>query len=282
MDDNNPELVFEKREVSEGQLQKAEMWEEMMNGVPEFAENNFGIAEPGNDYYGEASEVQDEIAEEDGAGEYDQGVKDAMALMNYALNAAARELGVETVVQGVKSFAFSGEGDPIAALYKHLGVNTPEEREDIREEQAVVAPGEAELREVAEVPSQNKSKEGAIKAIEDMKELIAEVEGADPKYNQLRQEAEAAGKGYFEYAVSKFGTQGLTELFQVLGTQKVEKDETGEVEEKEEKDAVRDEVERRDDDRIGTGGEEEKEEQEDDRDGELAKRETLNPEILRK
>ncbi len=53
-----------------------------------------------------------------------------------------------------------------------------------------------------------------------MQELILEVEGADPRYEELRAGARAAGKGYFEYAVSSFGTRGLTELFQVLSAQR--------------------------------------------------------------
>ena len=61
-------------------------------------------------------------------------------------------------------------------------------------------------------------------SIEDMKELIAEVEGADPRYEALREGARSAGKGYFEFAVSEYGVRGLTELFAVLGRQR-EKDE---------------------------------------------------------
>ena len=57
-----------------------------------------------------------------------------------------------------------------------------------------------------------------------MKELIAEVEGADPRYEALREGARSAGKGYFEFAVSEYGVRGLTELFAVLGRQR-EKDE---------------------------------------------------------
>ena len=82
-------------------------------------------------------------------------------------------------------------------------------------------PQEADFYENSEVApaTKNRSLEGAFKAIEDMKELIAEVEGADPRYEQLRQEARAAGKGYFEYAVGSSTNRGLTDLFNTLAAQ---------------------------------------------------------------
>ena len=57
-----------------------------------------------------------------------------------------------------------------------------------------------------------------------MKELIAEVESADPRYEELRTAAKAYGKGYFEYAVKNYGLRGLTELFSVLADQKEKKE----------------------------------------------------------
>ena len=98
-----------------------------------------------------------------------------------------------------------------------------------------------------------------------MKELIMEVEGADPRYEELRAGARAAGKGYFEYAVSSYGTRGLTELFQALSAQK-EKAETEEEKPKEEEE-----------DLFGVKKTEETEETE-----EAEKPEALNPEILNK
>ena len=193
-------------ELSGEQAAKAGEWEAAMSDdVPEFSGEQFGNQPSG-----------DEIENTD---EYDAGLADAAALINYGLNAAARNLGVETVIQKIKTFDATGSSNPIGDLYKHLGLDAPGDRKDLRNEAIAAAPSEIEMRESINAPTEKRSYEGAFQAIDDMKELILEVEGADPKYDELRQGARAAGKGYFEYAVSSFGTQGLVELFKVLGEQ---------------------------------------------------------------
>ena len=222
MDENN----FEKF-PSGGNIERAVPEEQdfgvAMNGVgaavPEFAGEQFGIANMGNEYYGEGG---DSIEEQNA--ERNEGIADAAALINYGLNAAARNIGVELLVQKIKSFDASGMEDPIKGFYKYLGIDNSEERKDLREENMAAKPSETEFREGVNAPSREKSVEGAFAAIEDMKELIAEVEGADPRYEALREGARSAGKGYFEFAVSEYGVRGLTELFAVLGRQR-EKDE---------------------------------------------------------
>ena len=52
------------------------------------------------------------------------------------------------------------------------------------------------------------------------------MEGADPRYEVLREGARSAGKGYFEFAVSEYGVRELTELFAVLGQQREKEKET--------------------------------------------------------
>lgn len=257
MDENNN---FEKfpgtAEVSEEQIAKAAEWEDAMgSGVPEFQgeEGKFGVAHEGNDYYGEAAkstggDVATEsvagdmsaMAETDGLAantdsaaepgeEYNAGITDAAALINYGLNAAARDLGVETVIQKLKGFDASGREDPIKDFFEYMGVDTPAEYKEVDEEAAAAAFGEEAFRDGVNGSSKQKSVEGAFKAIEDMKELIGEVEGADPRYEELRAGAKSAGKGYFEYAVSSFGTQGLVELFQVLASQREKHEKEAEV-----------------------------------------------------
>ena len=185
-------------------------------GVPEFAGDKFGMANETNEYYGET--VEDE--------EYDDDMANASALINYGLNAASREMGVEAVMQGIKSFDSAGSDDPIGDLFRHLGVNTNEELDDIKDESYVSAPEETEFRNESGMPKEvKKTKEGAFKAIEDMKELISEVEGADPRYDELRHNARSAGMGYFEYAVKDFGVRSLVELFDVLREQREQADE---------------------------------------------------------
>ena len=200
-------------------------------------EKNFGVASESNDFYGEAvsSGVEMTDGEKDGDGttnEYNRGIADAAALINYGLNAACRELGVETVVQKIKSFDVSGREDPVKDFYEYLGVDTPKELKDVQDEGMAAKPSENEFREDVNAPTQKKSMEGAFEAFQDMKELIAEVEGADPKYEELRQGAKAAGKGYFEYAVSSYGIRGLTELFKVLSKQREKTEEEDDVKDK--------------------------------------------------
>jgi len=137
---------------------------------------------------------------------------------------------------------------------------------------------------------QNRSYEGAFQALNDMKELIGEVEGADPRYEELREGARKAGKGYFEYAVSSYGTQGLTELFSALATQKEKTGGSAGVElngEAElddgvggEKRIMEDETEAELADGILDVSAEDKAIEKELKDGSL-ERETLNPEILK-
>ena len=78
----------------------------------------------------------------------------------------------------------------------------------------------------------NRTNAGAFKAIEDMKELVAGVEGADPLYEELRNNARSAGMGCFEYAVKDYGVRGLTELFKVLSEQKKKAEEEAKMRER--------------------------------------------------
>ncbi len=269
----NGENKFEKfpggnpGEVSAEQMAKAERWESAMeNGVPNYTgEQQFGVANENNEFYGEAA------ADEAEAGEaYDKGISDAAALINYGLNAAAREKGVEYVVQTIRNFNAFGSEDPIKKLFSELGVDTPEEKRNIQEEDLATKENMEEFRGGVNAPSQTKSIEGALKAIEDMKELIAEVEVADPRYEELRAGAKAAGKGYFEYAVSAFGTQDLTTLFKVLAMQREKvADKNEELKKPEEEGAKVQE---------GADNLEKTENKPED----VLNRETLNPEIIQK
>lgn len=194
----------------EGDFEKA-----MQSGVPEFAGEQFGVANEKNDYYGESIGTS-----EDGE-EFNKAVANAASIINYGMDAASRELGVEQVVQRINDFDPSGSSDPIGDLYLHLGIDTAEERKNVRDEATAAAPVEAAFRDSVNAPvTMNRTNTGAFKAIEDMKELVAGVEGADPLYEELRNNAKSAGMGYFEYAVKDYGVRGLTELFKVLSEQK--------------------------------------------------------------
>ena len=192
----------------------------MAEGVPEFAGNQFGIAKEENKYYGETVDESNDSELSD----YNEGLSDAASLVNYGLDAVAREKGVETVVQGIKNFDATGSENPLRDLYIHLGIDTTKELDDTSDESLATKTAREHFRNEYNMPrSQRKSREGVVKAIQDMKELISEVEGADPRYEELRSAARAYGKGYFEYAVKDFGLRGLTDLFGTLAKQHEEK-----------------------------------------------------------
>ena len=202
------------------------------SGVPPFAGENFGTAHEGNDYYGESVDNSESEADEPES-DYNEGVASAASLINYGLDGVAREKGVEAVVQGIKSFDATGSENPLRDLYDHLGIDTKEGFKDVREESMASKAQRMRFRDEYNMPkTEKRSREGMLKAIADMKELIAEVESADPRYEELRTAAKAYGKGYFEYAVKNYGLRGLTELFSVLADQK-EKKEKQEEESKE-------------------------------------------------
>lgn len=192
-------------------------------GVPPFGGERLGSAYQDNNFYGET--IEENGTETD----YNNSIADAASIINYGLDAIARQKGpggVEEVVQGIKSFNVAGSDNPIRDLYNHLGINTKEDFKDAQEESAATRYLKDQFRKEYSAPkTDRKSLEGAIKAIEDMKELITEVEGADPRYEEIRMGARAYGKGYFEYAIKDYGVQGLTELFTVLTNQK-KKEET--------------------------------------------------------
>ena len=276
MDDNNFEQYpgFKVEGAGEREVTPDEDFAKSFeSGVPPFAgeqggemqyeqsgETQYGQAAEENLYYGEA---KDDLEMGNTGEQYDAGIADAAALINYGLDAAARELGVEVVVQKIKGFDASGRENPIGDLFKELGVNTPEGAESVQKEDAAAASDVLKFRSGVNNPGQRRSYEGALKALDDMKELISEVEGADPRYESLREGARTAGKGYFEYAVNEFGSRGLTELFGVLAEQREKADEV----EKNDNEAEKEDVET----------EEDKELFNEDR-----REESLNPEILRK
>lgn len=236
MDNNNPENKFEKFPVAgekppvpAGEKAPVQNNFDMGENVPPFKGEQFGAASPDNQYYGES--VDDNKKEEEK--QYNEGVSDAAALINYGLDAAARQFGVETVVQKIKGFDASGSKDPIGDLFRELGIDTKQERKELKAENEVAEASQEEFRENVDVQEVNKSVDGALKAIADMKELIGEVEGADPRYEELRENAKKAGMGYFDYAVNSYDTRSLAKLFEVLNDQREKKEEEPEQEKNE-------------------------------------------------
>jgi len=207
---------------------RAEEWQNAMNqdDVPAFA-GDVSMNQENSD-----SGISEEATPEADVESFDNnGLSDAASIINYGLNAAAREYGVETVVQKIKSFDPTGSENPIRDFFLYLGVDTPSEVNDVRIEREAARFKEADFYDNSPAAplTKKRSPEGAFKAIKDMKELILEVEGADPRYAQLREEAKAAGKGYFEHAVGSKVNRGLTDLFDALAAQpKIEEPENPE------------------------------------------------------
>ena len=198
-------------EVTKEGLERAAAWEQAMTDAPAFAGNNFGqptTPETPNDTNLETEN-------------HDENIADASAILNYGLNAAAREKGVDAVVNTIKNFVYKGQGDPIIQLLTELGIDTPKEFSELRDESRAIKSDENTFRnESVNAPATlNKSVQGALNAIQDFKLLITEVESS-PEYNNLRSEALKNGKSIYGEAVSDYNVHDLTTLFNALSAQK--------------------------------------------------------------
>ena len=201
-------------EVNQEGLAREAEWNNVMNDAPEFSGNQFGETTPPTPESPYEPTTEQSI---DNQLERDDNIADASAIINYGLNAAAREKGVEPTIQAINNFVPNGNENPIKQLLGELGINTGAEIKDLVEESHATKPDENAFRnENINAPNtMNKSQEGALNAIKEVKELVAEVQ-TSPAYANLRAEAMHAGKGIFEYAVSKSGVRDLTILFSSL------------------------------------------------------------------
>ena len=234
MDDNNLEKdpwanignmppgsnQFENGEVSPENLARSEQWESAMSDAPEF-NDNLTPETPATIPMGISSETPTEAPLETSAEARDENIADAAAIINYGLNAAAREIGVEAVIQKIKNFVPNNTEDPIKQLFDELGIDTKEEISDtIYESRAIKKEEDIFRNESINAPAKmEQSQNGALDAIQKVKELITEVEDS-PDYADLRADALKNGKGIFENAVSKYAVRDLTVLFDALSEQK--------------------------------------------------------------
>lgn len=189
----NPETLNAPEAPNPARVAESNAWAEAMQDAPEMAEAS-------------ANEDTEQI----------ESINDAAALVNYGVDALVREVGIGTVIEGIKRLDTTNSENPIRDLFELVGVDTPEETDDVRDEARAARPAVAEFREKNGLPVTKRTPEGAKQAIIAMKELIAEVEVADPAYNELRLGARAMGKGYFDYAVTGIEKPGLTDLLNVL------------------------------------------------------------------
>ena len=124
MDDNSFESYPGERLnpiSSEEALARADAWQSAMSAedTPPFTGDDFISLESVSSEATAPEEPSDIEAMNN------KGLMDAAAIVNYGLNAAAKQYGVETVVQRIKSFNASGSADPVKDLLISLGVDTP-------------------------------------------------------------------------------------------------------------------------------------------------------------
>lgn len=197
MDDN----TFEKMPGASAENNaRADEFEETMSNAPDFAGNQ--------------SEEAGETFDEDIAG--------AASLITYGVNAATSEMGLDYVINTIERFDASSSENPLKDFYKSMGINTKEEREEMRDERKGVKSKEQGYFASSPngKPIKKPSKEGMVQAVKDLKELIRETQ-IDPKYKELRDGASAMGVSIFKYAVKDYGKQDYVTLMKVLAEQRI-------------------------------------------------------------
>ena len=209
-------------EVSAEGLAREKAWNDAMRDAPEFAGNTTPFYTQIETFPEVASPESNDAAQEPGE-ERDESISGAADIIKYGLNAAAKEYGVEVVIQTINNFVPNGQENPIRQLFRQLGVDSKTEVNDVREEARAAQPrlNEFITEDINAPTTLNKSNSGAMNAIKEVKELVAEVQ-TSPDYALLRAEAMKFGKGVFEYAVYKYNVRDLTVLFDALSEYKKE------------------------------------------------------------
>ena len=209
-------------EINPEDLERAAQWESALSDMPESINNptfNTPDLSPREPLIEEPS-IENSPLEE--SPDRDKNIANANLINKYSeLNAAAREKGVETVIQAIKNFVPNGTEDPIKQLLFELGFDDKAEISDLNKESRAIKSEENNyLHENVNAPvTTNKSTSDALKAISEVKNLIAEVENS-PDYSNLRAKALKNGKSIFEWAVIEYEVHDLTTLFDALSKQK--------------------------------------------------------------
>jgi hypothetical protein len=223
----------QNNEVSAENLKRAEEWNQAMQDPPAFSgEMQSQPVAPAEAPAGVSAEAPvstlvetpvEAPAQLPADGEQrDESIAEAEAILFQGpINAAAREKGIDTVVQGINNFVYSGQGDPMKQLLTEIGVDNKQDKQELAEEAQAIKPAETAFREenINAPTVTKKSEENTLGAIKEFKELIAEVESS-PDYAGLRANAIKNGKSLWGEAVSEYGVRDLTTLFDALGKQK--------------------------------------------------------------
>ena len=226
-------------EVSGEAVERAEKWATAMAGMPEhnfldviktgqkIGEATFGNANEENKFYGES---KDDGGEEQSGQGNEMG--DTKKTMSEVLADAVSKYGYGRTMQKLSECDVSGSDDPVGDLYYYMGLGTTHEGEEEAKHEVGMTDGEADNKEIV---SSDQDVQGVRTEINNMKEIINEVKGANPAYEGLRQGAWAAGMDVFEYAAKAYEVQSLPELFQVLEQQKEQPNEVEEKQKEQEK-----------------------------------------------
>ena len=232
-------------EVSGEAVERAEKWATAMAGMPEhnfldviktgqrIGEATFGNANEENKFYGES---KDDGGEEQSGQGNEMG--DTKKTMSEVLADAVSKYGYGRTMQKLSECDVSGSDDPVGDLYYYMGLGTTHEGEEEAKHEVGMTDGEADNKEIV---SSDQNVQGVRTEINNMKEIINEVKGANPAYEGLRQGAWAAGMDVFEYAAKAYEVQSLPELFQVLEQQKEQSNEI-EAKQKEEEEKAKQEA----------------------------------------
>ena len=173
-------------EISAENLKRAEEWTQAMQEPPAFsgeiqsqptATVETPVGTPIKSLAEASAETSTQLPSD--AEQRNESIAEAEAILYQGpINAAAREKGIEQVVQSIKNFVYDGSGNPINQLLNDASIDTQKELTDMAEEQRAIKQAENTFRtENINAPVATKKSEiGALSAIKDFKELIAEVE----------------------------------------------------------------------------------------------------------
>lgn len=230
-DDYNPENIgnifgpnYSGEKNSSNNSQEDDSWD--MSGVSDpgwfaitsIAENNGASesTETVSDGAGAGNKAAGVSNGEEYEQDYNQTVANASRLIP-SLNGAAMQLGIPSVIEGIKNFDPTQSDNPIPDLLRLMGIDTKAEIKELHENQAAGAKNVAAYYAGANAPQNlRRSKEGDIKAIQDMKKLIYDVERADNDYFELREAAKHNNRNIFEQAVVDYQVRDLASLLSSL------------------------------------------------------------------
>ncbi len=211
---NNAELAPEylKPDTAAAEARYDEWNNAMSSDVPEFA------GEEG----GQSQIAPERLAANTG---YDDDLAKAAGSIR-ALDAPAQKYGAGAVMEAIKTTDISTSENPIGDIYQSLGVDTREEREELRDIREASKDRVDEFQDRTGMPPAMERTTNKVDAanrarfeIDELKSLATKVEGESARFAELRDEARAQGDNVYDVAVRGTKKRGMADLFEVLRTQ---------------------------------------------------------------